>query len=170
VRPTRSPLPRLVLVADSYTRSVVETLRLADGALFPMPITLDVSQEQIDSLKLVEGTRVTLRDSRDESPLAILTSAFPLSSSSLLPRARADALLALAVSSIYKPNKSNEAEKVFGADDSAHPAVHYLHNSVKDFYVGGNVQAIYAPEHYDYVELRCASLSLPGLLTETAQS
>ncbi|GAA5910704.1 hypothetical protein JCM8208_003539 [Rhodotorula glutinis] len=111
--------------------SVVETLRLADGALFPMPITLDVSQEQIDLLKLAEGTRVTLRDSRDESPLAILT-----------------------ISSMYKPNKSNEAEKVFGADDSAHPAVHYLHNSVKDFYVGGNVQAIYAPEHYDYVELR----------------
>ncbi|BGP40656.1 Sulfate adenylyltransferase [Rhodotorula kratochvilovae] len=111
--------------------SVVETLRLANGALFPMPITLDVSQEQIDNLKLAEGTRVTLRDSRDESPLAILT-----------------------ISSIYKPNKSNEAEKVFGADDSAHPAVHYLHNSVKDFYVGGNVQAIHAPEHYDYVELR----------------
>lgn len=54
--------------------SVVETLRLAGGALFPMPITLDVSQEQVDSLKLAEGTRVTLRDSRDESPLAILTS------------------------------------------------------------------------------------------------
>lgn len=61
----------------------------------------------------------------------------------------------LAVSSIYQPNKSNEAEKVFGADDQAHPAVHYLHNSVKDFYVGGAVQAINSPEHYDYVELRC---------------
>lgn len=38
-----------------------------------MPITLDVSQAQIDSLNLAEGTRVTLRDARDESPLAILT-------------------------------------------------------------------------------------------------
>lgn len=40
-----------------------------------MPITLDVSQEQIDALKLAQGTRVTLRDARDESPLAILTGA-----------------------------------------------------------------------------------------------
>ncbi|BGP25190.1 ATP sulfate adenylyltransferase [Rhodotorula toruloides] len=111
--------------------SVVETLRLTNGALFSMPITLDVSKEQIDSLKLAPGARVTLRDSRDESPLAILT-----------------------ISSIYQPNKSNEAYKVFGADDQAHPAVHYLHNSVKDFYVGGAVQAINSPEHYDYVELR----------------
>lgn len=55
--------------------SCVETLRLADGSLFPMPITLDVSQEQIDALKLAQGTRVTLRDARDESPLAILTGA-----------------------------------------------------------------------------------------------
>ncbi|BGP55961.1 hypothetical protein JCM8202_005103 [Rhodotorula sphaerocarpa] len=111
--------------------SCVETLRLKDGSLFPMPITLDVSQAQVDSLKLAEGTRVTLRDARDESPLAILT-----------------------VSSIYQPNKSNEAEKVFGADDKAHPAVTYLHSSVKDYYVGGSVEAINSPEHYDYVELR----------------
>lgn len=38
-----------------------------------MPITLDVSQEQIDTLKLVEGARITLRDLRDEAALAILT-------------------------------------------------------------------------------------------------
>ena len=45
--------------------------------------------------------------------------------------------------------------KVFGDDDSAHPAVTYLHKTVKDFYVGGKIQAISAPEHYDYVALRC---------------
>lgn len=55
--------------------SCVETLRLADGSLFPMPITLDVSQAQIEALKLAQGVRVTLRDARDESPLAILTGA-----------------------------------------------------------------------------------------------
>lgn len=38
-----------------------------------MPITLDVSGEQINSLKLQAGTRITLRDPRDEAPLAILT-------------------------------------------------------------------------------------------------
>jgi len=42
-----------------------------------------------------------------------------------------------------------------GADDPAHPAVSYLRNKVKEFYVGGSVQAIQAPKHFDYVGLRC---------------
>jgi sulfate adenylyltransferase len=48
-----------------------------------------------------------------------------------------------------------EAIEVFGADDPAHPSVAYLRNRVKDFYVGGKVQAIQAPTHFDYVALRC---------------
>ena len=54
-------------------RSVVKTLRLADGALFPMPITLDVSQQEVESLGIKQGARITLRDPRDEQALAILT-------------------------------------------------------------------------------------------------
>lgn len=44
---------------------------------------------------------------------------------------------------------------MFGADDTAHPSVAYLRNRVKDFYIGGRVQAIKAPTHFDYVALRC---------------
>ena len=62
--------------------------------------------------------------------------------------------LFLLVSDIYKPDKHEEAEQVFGADDMAHPAVTYLHNTIKEFYVGGNIEAINAPDHYDYVGLR----------------
>ncbi|ODN73199.1 sulfate adenylyltransferase [Cryptococcus amylolentus CBS 6039] len=130
-----SPLEGFMNEAD-YT-SVRDTLRLAkvagqrQGHLFSMPITLDVSQEDINRLSLQPGARVALRDPRDDSALAILT-----------------------VSDIYKPNKALEAEKVCGADDIAHPAVAYLRNTVKEFYVGGAVQAIKAPTHYDYVPLR----------------
>ena len=53
--------------------SVVETARLADGTLFPMPINIDVSQEDIDRLKIIPGTRLALRDPRDDEALAILT-------------------------------------------------------------------------------------------------
>lgn len=42
-----------------------------------MPITLDVSQEQVDELKLAQGTRVALRDFRDEKALAVLTGESP---------------------------------------------------------------------------------------------
>jgi sulfate adenylyltransferase len=58
------------------------------------------------------------------------------------------------VESIFTPDKKYEAEKVFGADDTAHPAVAYLHNKVKSFYIGGKVQAIQPPAYFDYVDIR----------------
>ena len=57
----------------SFPRSVVDNLRLADGAVFPMPITLDVSREDIERLNIVPGARIALRDPRDDQPLAIIT-------------------------------------------------------------------------------------------------
>jgi sulfate adenylyltransferase len=61
----------------------------------------------------------------------------------------------LAVEDIYKPDQVKEAVQVFGADDPAHPAVAYLRNKIHPFYVGGKLQAIQAPTHFDYVALRC---------------
>ncbi|KAL1736074.1 hypothetical protein EV714DRAFT_242411 [Schizophyllum commune] len=112
-------------------KSVVGTMRLADGVLFPMTIALDVSREDIDNLSIAPGARLALRDPRDEEALAIIT-----------------------VEDVYQPDRVKEAEKVFGADDPAHPAVAYLRSKVKDFYIGGKVQAIQAPQHHDYVALR----------------
>ncbi|KAL1680408.1 hypothetical protein EV122DRAFT_262482 [Schizophyllum commune] len=112
-------------------KSVVDTMRLADGVLFPMTIALDVSREDIDNLSIAPGVRLALRDPRDEEALAIIT-----------------------VEDVYQPDRVKEAEKVFGADDPAHPAVAYLRSKVKDFYIGGKVQAIQAPQHHDYVALR----------------
>jgi sulfate adenylyltransferase len=111
--------------------SVVDDLRLANGTLWSIPINLDVSQEDIDRISLKPDQRVALRDPRNDNPIAILT-----------------------VQDIYRPDKVKEAVQVFGDDDLAHPAVKYLHQSVKEFYVGGNVQAIQAPVHYDYVAYR----------------
>ncbi|RDB25488.1 Sulfate adenylyltransferase [Hypsizygus marmoreus] len=124
-----SPLEGFMNEKD-YT-SVVDTLRLADGVLFPIPVTLDVSREDIRRLSIVPGVRITLRDPRDDEALAILT-----------------------VEDIYTPDRLNEAIKVFGADDPAHPSVSYLRNRVKDLYIGGKVEAIQAPTHFDYVALR----------------
>ena len=52
---------------------MVDNLRLKDGNLFSMPICLDVSQEDIDKLKLQQGSRVALVDFRDDKNLAIIT-------------------------------------------------------------------------------------------------
>lgn len=112
-------------------------MRLSSGLLWSMPITLDVNQEDIEASQIQPKRRITLLDPRDYEPLAILT-----------------------VDDVYEPNKSKEAEFVFGADDSAHPAVHYLHNVAKKFYVGGSLEAVQSPGHYDYVANRCKSFYL----------
>nr|POE90016.1 sulfate adenylyltransferase [Quercus suber] len=109
---------------------VVEKNRLADGNLFSMPINLDLSKQEIDQLGIKPGARVTLRDSRDDRNLAILT-----------------------VDDVYQPDKTKEAKEVFGGD-ADHPAVKYLFNTAGEFYVGGKIEAIDRLMHYDYVGLR----------------
>lgn len=59
--------------AGLTVHSVCEDNRLADGNVFSMPITLDVTQQIIDANKLKAGARITLRDFRDDRNLAILT-------------------------------------------------------------------------------------------------
>lgn len=111
------------LTEDDYN-GVVENMRLKDGRLWPMPITLDVSQDFAD--KIENGQDIALRD-QEGVILAILS-----------------------VSSKYTPNKSREAEMVFGADDLAHPAVNYLHNTAGPVYLGGPITGLQAPIHYDF--------------------
>jgi sulfate adenylyltransferase len=53
--------------------SVVDNLHLADGVLFPMPITLDVSRADVDRLAIAPGCRLSLLDPRDDEALAIIT-------------------------------------------------------------------------------------------------
>ncbi|MEP5155234.1 bifunctional sulfate adenylyltransferase/adenylylsulfate kinase [Planktotalea sp.] len=111
------------LTEEDYD-GVVENMRLADGTLWPMPITLDVSEEFAASLEL--GQDIALRD-QEGVILGTMT-----------------------VTDRWEPNKSVEAEKVFGADDDAHPAVNYLHNTAGKIYLGGPVTGIQQPVHYDF--------------------
>ncbi|WP_284261409.1 bifunctional sulfate adenylyltransferase/adenylylsulfate kinase [Roseicyclus amphidinii] len=108
---------------DDY-ESVVETMRLADGTLWPMPITLDVSQDFAD--KIEPGQDIALRD------------------------AEGVILAILSISDKYVPNKAREAQMVFGADDVAHPAVNYLHHVAGPVYLGGAITGIQQPVHYDF--------------------
>lgn len=62
-----------ITAAADNMHSVCEENRLADGNVFSMPITLDASQKVIDEKKLQAGSRITLRDFRDDRNLAILT-------------------------------------------------------------------------------------------------
>lgn len=103
---------------------VVADMRLADGTLWPMPITLDVSEAFADGIE--EGTDIALRD-QEGVILAILS-----------------------VTDKWSPDKSAEAKGVFGADDLAHPTVNYLHNTAGPVYLGGPITGLQPPTHYDF--------------------
>ncbi|KAK3628917.1 Sulfate adenylyltransferase [Elasticomyces elasticus] len=117
-------------MSEKDYKGVVEDNRLADGNLFSMPITLDLDEAEIKELGIKAGARITLRDSRDDRNLGIMT-----------------------VEDVYKPDKNNEAQKVFGGDPD-HPAVKFLFNQTGEYYVGGKIEAIDRLMHYDYVALR----------------
>ncbi|KAH3899023.1 probable Sulfate adenylyltransferase [Saccharomycodes ludwigii] len=107
--------------------SVVNQSRLSDGLVWTIPITFDVDEKFASTL--AKGDRISLFQD-GEIPIAVLT-----------------------VEDIYRPNKVLEAEKVFRGDPD-HPAVVYLNEVAGDVYVGGSVEAIQLPVHYDYPGLR----------------
>lgn len=108
--------------------SVVNNMRLANGSLWPIPITLDISETFAESLKI--GEQIALRDPEHF------------------------AVAVLEIQEIWKPNLKKEAVQVFGTKDKTHPSVSYLHHSTHPIYVSGPLQAIELPRHIDYVEYR----------------
>ncbi len=103
---------------------VVERMRTSDGALWPIPVTLDVSEKFAETVE--PGQDIALRD-----PEGVI-------------------LAILSITDKWVPNKAREAEMVFGADDLAHPAVNYLHNVAGPVYLGGPITGIQQPVHYDF--------------------
>jgi sulfate adenylyltransferase len=103
---------------------VRDNMRLSHGVLWPIPITLDVTRELAAGLE--PGQPLALRD-----PEGVL-------------------LAVLTVEDVWEPHRVEEAEKVFGTSDADHPGVDYLLNHSNPFYVGGTLEGVQAPAHYDF--------------------
>ena len=104
-------------------------MRLADGTIWPIPICLDVDEQTAG--KLTVGQQVALNDG-EGFLLAILT-----------------------VEEIWQPDKKKEALSVFGTDDPVvHPGVMQFYNRVNDWYIGGRLEGVSLPIHYDFQHLR----------------
>ena len=110
--------------------SVVKTMRLESGVLWPMPITLDVTEDFGKDLS--SGDKVALRDLEGVI------------------------LATLEIGDIWTPDLDAEATGVYGTTDVKHPAVNYLKNIGNPVYVGGKLRGIEAPTHYDFKHLRDA--------------
>jgi sulfate adenylyltransferase len=121
-----SPLEGFLGRADY--EAVRDQMRLASGILWPIPITLEVSREFAKDVRA--GEEIVLRD-REGVALAIMT-----------------------VTDAWEPDKRLEAVAVFGCDDEAHPGVRYLMHHAGPVYLGGPLQGLEAPTHYDFRHLR----------------
>src|ERR1700691_360951 len=122
-----SPLRGFMTRADY--EGVCKNMRLASGVLWPMPITLDVTEEF--AKKLTPGTsKIALRD-----PEGVM-------------------LAVLHVEEVWQPDRKAEAESVFASTSAAHPGADYAINKANPWYVGGTLEGTQIPSHYDFRNLR----------------
>jgi len=117
-----SPLEGFMCQADYEV--VRDTMRMKDGTLWPIPITLDVSRGLAETL--APGRPLALRD-----PEGVL-------------------LAVLHVGELWEPDRTLEAEAVFGTTSAEHPGVDHLLHHAQPVYVGGSLEGVQAPIHYDF--------------------
>lgn len=126
------------LTAQEY-KSVLENLTLPSGLIWPVPITLDVDAQFADSLE--KGQSIALRD-QEGFMLAVMK-----------------------VEDIWQVDKAQEAAAVYGTDRADHPGVAFFNEHVKTHYVGGPVEGIQMPIHYDFKTLRLTPSEVRAMFT-----
>lgn len=119
-----SPLDRFMGEADY--RSMLDTMRLKNGYLSPIPIVLPIDEDQTN---IRIGQQVALHDTRNDI-VAIMT-----------------------VEEIYEWDLAETARKVFGSEDLRHPLVAEMHNWGK-YNISGRLEVLQLPQQYDFRELR----------------
>ena len=107
-----SPLKGFMYEADYH--SVIERMRLGNGLLWPIPVTLSTTKEEADKIK--EGGRIALLNSDGGEIIA-----------------------SMLVEEKYVYDKSVEARQVFGTDDDRHPGVNKIYEQ-GDVYLGGRMK------------------------------
>lgn len=106
--------------------SVVQKMRLADGTVWSIPITLSVSEEQAGQLEI--SKRAALVGEQDGVVYGLLD-----------------------IQSVYKADQAEEARKVFKTEDKEHPGVAKLFER-SPYYVGGPVSVLNRPQPDRFAE------------------
>jgi sulfate adenylyltransferase len=108
--------------------SVIDRMRLQNDVVWPIPICLDISEIQARNLEA--GQSVALRDS-EGFLLAVMH-----------------------VEDMWPVEREKEARGVYGTVDTDHPGVYYLFKKSGDFYIGGSLEVVSLPLHFDFKQLR----------------
>jgi len=123
-----SPLKGFMI--QSEYASVLDRMQLQNNLLWPLPICLDVNDHLGQTLEA--GQSVALRDS-EGFLLAVMH-----------------------IEDIFPADKEKEAEMVYGTRDTAHPGVDHLMHTGGATYIGGRLEVIHLPLHFDFQQLRLA--------------
>jgi sulfate adenylyltransferase len=132
-----SPLTGFLGAADY--ESVVERLRLADGTVWPLPLTLAVPDEALEVAK--PGAAVGLRDGAGRL------------------------WGVLEVREVFTRDPLHEARHVYGTEDPAHPGVAYLLSRPRTL-AGGGLRVLPLPEDLPFARHRLTPRELRGLIAE----
>ena len=107
--------------------SVLADCRLDSGLTWPMPVVLDVDSGFAG--KVNPGDQVALRDG-EGFMLAVLN-----------------------VTDKWEPDRLREAERVLGTASNRHPGVEMLLDQLRPVYLGGSVEGVQLPAHYEFGSL-----------------
>ena len=130
-----SPLDRFMGKAD-YIR-VIEEMRLSNGVLFPIPITLQITLT--DTIRSAKS--VALRSPTN------------------------DLVAVMSVDEIFERDTEKEAALVLGTTDTRHPLVAEM-ASWGPTCVSGKLEILGLPKHYDFTEMRKTPAQVRSLLLE----
>jgi sulfate adenylyltransferase len=130
-----SPLRKFMGGADY--QSVLHSMRLADGTLFPIPITLPVSK----NLNLSEGAEIALADQHN------------------------DLLAIMHVEEMYEWDRDGEAKLVYGTTDPRHPLVAEM-QGWGEVCISGELKVVRLPKYYDFRRLRLTPTEVRARLNE----
>ena len=133
-----SPLKTFMNRPDYET--VRDDMRMTDGTLWPIPITLDVTAEI--AAQLHDGSNLALRD-----PEGVV-------------------LAVVHVAYVWQPDLMLEAEAVYGTVNRAHPSAAMLLDSNRPYYVAGELEGLQVPLHYDYGDLRHTPAELRAIFQQ----
>jgi len=117
--------------------SVLDRLRLQNDVLWPIPICLDIPETKAKSLEA--GQSVTLRD-----PEGFL-------------------LAIMEIEDIWPVEVEKEALQVFGTSDQVHPGVQQLYKKSGNFYIGGSIEVLSLPLHFDFKQLRLTPIEVRNI-------
>jgi sulfate adenylyltransferase len=118
-----SPLDRFMGKAD-YERVLTE-MRLTNGMLFPIPVTLPVDEDSLSTW----GEQITLSDSRNNT------------------------IAVMQLEEVYHWDELREARLALGTTDPRHPLVSEM-NTWGNVYISGALKVIDLPKYHDFRELR----------------